>query len=197
MIEVMRFARISLIPLLFGLLAATSARDPKALAPEVQALLEAAFSGKLANVERLVAEGVTVDAADHEKRTALMWAAFNGHTPVVAYLLDRGAAIEAVDSLGRTALMYASSGPFDETVELLLKKGAEVNVQGKPEGFTALMTAAAEGQLKVVGLLLTYGADPSLKDKDGDTAESFAREKGHTAVVEMLENPPPAMRKKS
>ena len=43
--------------------------------------------------------------------------------------------------------MYASSGPHAETVELFLKKGAEVNGQGTLEGFTALMTAAAEGQL--------------------------------------------------
>ena len=74
---------------------------------------------------------------------------------------------------------------------MLLEKGAAVDVQGTLEGFTALMTAAAEGQTEVVRLLLEHGADPGLKDKDGDTAASFARENGHTAVVELLENPPP------
>ena len=88
--------------------------------------------------------------------------------------LTEGAKLDAKDSNGRTALLYASSGPFTETVGLLLKQGAEVNTQGTLEGFTALMTAAAEGQLEVVRLLLEHGADPSLKDKDGDTAESFA-----------------------
>ena len=32
------------------------------------------------------------------------------------------------------------------------------------------MTAAAEGQLEVVQLLLDRGADASIEDKDGDTA---------------------------
>jgi len=156
-----------------------------------QMLMEASYLGKLELVKQLALKGAEIDAADPEERTSLMWAAFNGHTPVVEYLLDKGAAIEAKDSSGRSALMYASSGPYAETVGLLLSKGAEVNVQGALEGFTALMTAAAEGQLEVVRILLEHGADPSLKDQDGDTAGSFAEENGHAAVVELLRNPPP------
>ena len=153
--------------------------------------MEAAYRGQLEEVQRLVAAGATVDARDPENRTSLMWAAFNGHTDVVAYLLRKGAELEAKDAGGRTALLYSSSGPFATTVELLLEKGAEVDVRGSLEGFTALMTAAAEGQVEVVRLLLAHGADPSLEDKDGDTAESFARQNGHAAVVDLLENPPP------
>jgi len=156
--------------------------------PEQQ-LMESAYLGKLGDVERLVAAGAAVDAADPEKRTSMMWAAFNGHTSVVGYLLEKGAKVDAKDTNGRTALMYASSGPFKETVELLLKKGAAVDVQGTLEGFTALMTAAAEGQLEVVRLLLAHGANAKIKDVDGDTAESFAEEKGHSAVVDLLRNP--------
>ena len=119
-----------------------------------------------------------------------MWAAFNGHTSVVAYLLEKDAELDAKDTNGRTALMYASSGPFAETVEYLLEKGADANVQGTLEGFTPLMTAAAEGQAAVVRLLLVHGADPALRDSDGDTARSFAQQNGHDAVVELLDNPP-------
>jgi len=156
-----------------------------------QALMQFSYSGNLAEVQRLVSEGTAVDVTDAEKHTPVMWAAFNGHTSVVRFLLENGAKLNAKDINGRTALMYASSGPYPQTVKLLLEKGAEVNVQGKREGFTALMTAAAEGQLEVVRLLLAYGADPDLEDGDGDTAASFARQNGHFAVVELLENPPP------
>jgi len=166
------------------------AQAPRVLTPAEQELMQAAFDGKLDAVRSLVSEGTAVDVTDPENHTPLMWAAFNGHTRVVGYLLEKGAKVDAKDVSGRTALLYASSGPFPETVELLLKKGADVNLQGKLEGFTALMTAAAEGQVEVVRLLLGHGADPDLKDVDGDTAESFAQQKGHAAVVDLLNNPP-------
>jgi ankyrin repeat protein len=153
-----------------------------------QLLMEAAYLGELETVKQLVLKGAKVDAVDPENRTSLMWAAFNGHTAVVDYLILRDATVDSKDASGRTALMYASSGPYADTVALLLEKGAQVNIQGTLEGFTALMTAAAEGQIEVVRLLLEHGADPSLKDKDGDTAVSFAQANGHSAVVELLEN---------
>jgi len=165
-----------------------AAQTPLELTPDEQALLESAFLGKLAEVERLVSKGTAVNTTDPDHRTPLMFAAFNGHTAVVAFLQEKGAAIDTKDISGRTALMYASSGPYEETVELLLARGADVNVQGTYEGFTALMTAAAEGQVEVVRLLLDRGADPNLKDKDGDTAASFARQNGHADVVALLES---------
>jgi len=169
---------------------ALAAQTPVQLTPEEQALMESAYMGKLEEVRRLVLDGTPVDTIDAERRTPLMFAAFNGHASVAEYLLDAGAEIDAKDSNGRTALMFASSGPFAETVEYLLKNGADVDVQGTLEGFTPLMTAAAEGLVDIVRLLLAAGAGADIKDKDGDTALSFARQKGHSEVVELLENPP-------
>ena len=169
-----------------SVLATPTRRQQTPPTPEELALFEAAYTGKLADVERLVAAGTTVDAVDAENRTPMMFAAFNGHRQVVSFLLTQGAEVDSKDASGRTGLMYAASGPFVETVEVLLDAGAEVNTQGSLEGFTALMTAAAEGQIEVVRLLLERGADPTLKDVDGDTALSFARQAGHTAVVEIL-----------
>lgn len=172
------------------LCAPLAAQESTTLTAAQQGLLEAAYLGQLEEVERLAAEGTAVDFADSEQRTPLMMAAFNGHTSVLQFLMEKGAKLDSRDSNGRTALMYASSGPFEEAVAFLLKQGAEVNAQGTQEGFTALMTAASEGLLGVVQLLLANGADPSLLDKDGDTAASFARQNGHTEVIELLETPP-------
>jgi len=154
-------------------------------------LLELAFNGNLEGVQKLVGAGVPVDSVNADQSTPLMWAAYNGHTAVAAYLLERGAKIDTRDANGRTALLYASSGPFPETVELLLDNGAEVNLQGTTEGFTALMMAAAEGQAEVVRLLLAHGADTDILDRDGDTAEKFAREKGHSEVLKLMGKQPP------
>lgn len=70
-----------------------------------------------------------------------------------------------------TAGSYAFSGPSLEGTEFLLKNGAEVNLQGKAETFTDLITATAESHLGVVHLLLTYGLTPDIKDIDSDTSK--------------------------
>ena len=186
---------MKIIPCLFilsSLMLGVAGAQP---APQIEALHEAAYAGNLEEVRRLLEEGIAVDVLDPEGRTPLMWASFNGHTAVSALLLENGAAINTRERNGRTALMYASSGPFAGTVGLLLEKGADVNLQGTAEGFTALMTAAAEGQVEVVRVLLAYGADPDLEDVDGDTAESFATQNGHSQVVAALRTPPPPVEK--
>lgn len=158
--------------------------------PEVLAMMELALTGNIEGVQSMVAGGISVNAVDEQQRTPMMWAAFNGHTSVIKFLLEQGAEVDAKDSSGRTALQYASSGPYPETVGLLLARGAEVNVQDTGEGFTALMTAAAEGQMDVVRVLVARGAKVDVTDKDGDTAESFARQNGHSEVAEWLADQP-------
>ena len=151
--------------------------------PEV---VEAALAGKIEIVEQALEQGYKVNARLSENRTVLMYAAFNGQTNVVKTLINAGADVNAIDQIGSTALMFAASGPFPDTVALLLDYGATINAIDGNEHFTALMWAAAEGQAEVVALLLKRGADPSLKDVDGDTAESFAAKNGHVAVVKIL-----------
>jgi ankyrin repeat protein len=181
---------LAVLPLLGLVSFPALAQRPSSEEVVARAFAESAFAGELEKVRQLASAGVSVNARDAEQRTPLMWAAFNGHTPVAAFLLEQGAEVDAKDNNGRSALMYASSGPFPEVVKLLFENGAEANTRGTLEGFTALMTAAAEGQLEVVRWLLIYGADPDIQDRDGDTAESFAEEKGHAAVVSLLKNPP-------
>ena len=149
-------------------------------------LRQAALDGDALTLRSLLGGAPEVDAPDAEGHTALMFAAFNGHTGIVRALLDAGADVGRKDFMGRTALLYAATGPFPETVELLLEKGAEPNIADQNEHFTPLMHAAAEGNLEVVKLLVQTGADPGLTDVDGDNAESFARQGGHTEVAGYL-----------
>ena len=154
------------------------------------AFIQMAFDGNLGAVKEFVTKGTPVDSTIDDKSTALMWASFNGHTAVAAYLLEQGATVDAKDVNGRTALLYASSGPYAETVGLLLRNGADVDTQGTTEGFTALMMAASEGQMEVARVLLLNGASVDTIDRDGDTAKKFAREKGHSAMLKLLESQP-------
>lgn len=43
-----------------------------------------------------------------------------------------------------------------------------------------------DGEEHLVLVLLDYGADSTLKDKDGETALDFARNNGHEEVVQLL-----------
>jgi len=147
---------------------------------------EAALNGDFSRISMLLEKGNDVNILDEQGRTALMYAAFNGHSSIIKKLLEKNASVNLQDKEGRTALMMASSGPYPEAIKLLLDNRAEINITDKAEHFTALMYAAAEGQLDNVKVLLSYNADPSLKDIDGDNAMTFAIKNGHTDIAALL-----------
>ncbi len=152
----------------------------------IQSFHDAVLNGNIEKVKVELAAGIQADIVGADGKNALMFAAFNGHSAIIKLLFENGVPINKQDNEGRTALMYASTGPFPATVNLLLDYKAAVNLIDNGEHFTALMFAASEGQFDVVKLLVEYGADTTLKDIDGDTAEDFARQNKHEKVAEYL-----------
>ena len=159
------------------------AETPEATPP----VTDPAAAARLERVRLSLEQGLDVNKADPDGRTALMMAAFDGYTDVVELFLDHGAEVDRRDGSGRTGIMYAASGPFPQTVELLARSGADVNLADAAEGWTALMLASAEGHQPVVQVLLQHGADPRVADQDGDTAISHARARGQARIVSLLE----------
>ena len=49
------------------------------------------------------------------------------------------------------------------------------------------MVAAANGRTATVRVLLEAGAVPSLRNTEGDSAETFATERNHAAVILLLQ----------
>ncbi|HEX7528916.1 MAG TPA: ankyrin repeat domain-containing protein, partial [Thermoanaerobaculia bacterium] len=67
----------------------------------------------------------------------------------------------------------------------LLEKGADPNAT-QQSGWTALHNAASQGNLEVVRLLRSNGADLSARTDDGKSAADLAAERGHAALAESL-----------
>lgn len=121
----------------------------------------------------LGARTLNVNARNAQGETALMLAAIKGHLDIVKALLARDA---DVNQTGWTPLHYAASGPLPQqtdVVALLLEHHAYIDA-GSPNGTTPLMMAAQYGTDACAQLLLSEGADPTLKNQQGLTAVDFA-----------------------
>ncbi len=66
-------------------------------------------------------------------------------------------------------------------------ESADLNIQDKM-GTTPLMTSAQKGDLKVVKLIIQYGAHLNLKDKNKFSALYYATLNNHLDVVKYLMN---------
>lgn len=84
-----------------------------------ESLHDAARSGQLPRIERLIAQGARINAPDEAGQTPLMLAAINGHTAVVQRLLAAGANPALVDRQGLSALGYARRLGRDEIARMI------------------------------------------------------------------------------
>jgi cytohesin len=119
-------------------------------------------------------------------------AAYNAKVDSVEWLLKNGEnANFSFTSTGENALHYTISKTTEmedreEIVKTLVAAGADVNKKtlvGKPtlcfmrdaflKGETPLHRAAAYGSVAIIKMLLDAGADPAMKDANGDTPISW------------------------
>ena len=84
--------------------------------------------------------------------------------------------VDFVNSNGDNALQLACENPCtsDIAAEIVRTIGfggkGVLNNQNKRTGMTALHSACVRGSVELIGLLIQYGADISIKDNNGDTA---------------------------
>ncbi|XP_072095407.1 poly [ADP-ribose] polymerase tankyrase-2 isoform X1 [Mobula birostris] len=148
-------------------------------------LLEAAKTGDLDVVKKLCTlQNVNCRDVEGRQSTPLHFAAGYNRVSVVEYLLENGADVHAKDKGGLVPLHNACSYGHYEVAELLVKHGAVVNVADLWK-FTPLHEAAAKGKYEICKLLLIHGADPTKKNRDGNTALDLIKD-GDTDIQDLL-----------
>ncbi|KAG8226948.1 hypothetical protein J437_LFUL004666 [Ladona fulva] len=138
------------------------------------ALLDAAKKGNLARVQRLVTEdNINCRDAQGRNSTPLHLAAGYNNLEVAEFLLESGADVNAQDKGGLIPLHNASSYGHLDIAALLIKYSTVVNATDK-WGFTPLHEAAQKGRTQLCALLLAHGANPFLKNQEGQAPLDLA-----------------------
>ena len=163
---------------------------------EVHAFHDAARTGDLAEVERLLAAGIYVDVRDAEERTALMQATRSGAYDIVLRLLLAGADPNLLDPDESTALFHAIvKGHSDIAAMLLLNDLRIANDENlfhhdQYRGRTALHLAAEFNETDILRLLLTQenrGLDVNTQALGSQKTALFpAARLGRVEAVELL-----------
>jgi len=101
--------------------------------------------------------GADVNHLDINGRTPLMLAASMGRTSSVEMLMNNYAANDTIDNFGWNALMFGVYYNHVDVVTFMLENGVDPN-QVSPQGLTALKIAQEHKRIKMVDLLLEFGA---------------------------------------
>lgn len=153
------------------------------------AMFSAAWEGNIEALNLYYSLGASIDKEDSN---LLCNAAYNGQVESVKWFLEKGANPNFIfTNTGENALHYTISKISEidqrtEIVRLLVDAGTDVNkttIKGAEtlcfmrdaflKAETPLHRAAAYGNAAIIKLLIEAGADPSVRDANGDTPISW------------------------
>ncbi|CAM9113675.1 unnamed protein product [Lampetra planeri] len=136
----------------------------------------------------LVQAGANLDMCDEDQRTPLMEACENNHMETVTYLLRAGASASHKDVEGFTCLHLAAKSGHYKIVEYLLSTGL-ININSQDDGgWTAMIWATEYKHVDQVKLLLSKGADLSIRDKEENICLHWAAFSGSVEIAQLLLN---------
>lgn len=154
-------------------------------------ILAATHGNKVVTVRALIEAGADINLQDDIHDNPFLYAGAEGLLDIVKLLIDAGADPAITNRYGGTALIPASEHGYVEVVQVLLTR-SKVNVNHVNNlGWTALMEAiilndGGEKQQQVIQLLIEYGADVTIPDKNGITPLEHARAHHFTAIERLL-----------
>ena len=171
-----------------------SQRDPSVQLSPSAALVGACLRGDVAEVRRMLAEGLPITTADSNGHSLLHIAARMCHTEMVEALLDSGADVNTRDQKGATALYHALNwfpsnrdpngrmwDDFVRLVTMLLDRGAApADIDGRStsaayQGIMAWFTPVLAKRL--------IDISPPVPKRDGATLTMLAARSGEVDLV--------------
>lgn len=140
----------------------------------------------------LIDAGADINLQDQISDSPYLYAGAQGKTEILTYMLEKQVPDQQkVNRFGGNALIPAAEKGHLENVKLLLKDGRVSIDHQNNYGYTALIEAVAlkDGSSiyqQIVKVLLEGGADKTLKDNTGRTAEDYARSLGYSELLNIL-----------
>lgn len=114
--------------------------------------------------------------------TTLHTAAKKGNVKAIDRLIEDGENINLFDEEGMSPLVYAISYNQKESFDTLLNAGADINQKDPLNGNTPLHEAVMSGNRHFIAQLLSKGADPKAKNKNGLNPLMIAEKKNNLAI---------------
>ncbi len=153
-------------------------------------LIEATKNRATDAARALTEAGADVNAEDALQDSAYLYAGAEGLDTILDLTLTHGADLTSVNRYGGTALIPAAEHGSVSTVRRLIDAGVDVNHVNTP-GWTALQEAIVYGDgssryQQVITDLLAAGADPEIRDSDGNTALDNALARGQSEIAALL-----------
>jgi ankyrin repeat protein len=146
-------------------------------------------NGSLEIAQFLLSKGASATIADNKGRTPLHYECKGrGNPDTVKLLLDNGAHVDSKNYKGRTPLHLAICDSNKRIAKVLLDRGATINAADNA-GNTSLhhaLNLCEKHRLKMVAFLLSNGATPTLKNKEGKTPLDLAQESNDPVLIELF-----------
>jgi len=151
-------------------------------------LILAAQDGRENAVNNLIAIGANVKATDRAGRTALHFAALYQNKNIVYILLGKGADVRALTHDRVSALHMGAGGGNESIVHALLQRNPNIDARTLHNQETPLMFAARKQHVSVLQILLKAGANPKIKNFNGQTAIHLCKNQQCCEVFKKYEN---------